>query len=438
MSGLAPGWASAKLGEIATTRLGKMLSASARAGINPRPYLRNKNVQWGRFELDDIAEMDFSEEEFARFEVAPGDLLVCEGGEVGRAAIWRGQIERVGYQKALHRVRPMAGIEPEFLLYLFMRLAQTNALEPFVTGSTIKHLPQEDLRELPVPLPPLDEQRRIVAAIEEQFSRLAAANKLMRAALLRISLLRRSVLVSVIPRPLPPHWKIPRVGDVGKVQLGRQRSPKYHVGANMKPYLRVANVFEDRLDLSDVMQMHFSPVEAERYRLHPGDILLNEGQSPELVGRAAMFRGEMAEICFTNSLIRFQPGPDVDGEFALLVFRSHLHSGRFQREARITTNIAHMASGRFKTVEFPLPPLKEQLALRTEAHRRLSLVDALESDVKMAVRRGNALRRSILERAFSGELVPQDPIDEPAFVLLERIATERAAVDPRKRRKVPA
>jgi hypothetical protein len=122
----------------------------------------------------------------------------------------------------------------------------------------------------------------------------------------------------------------------------------------MRPYLRVANVFEDRIDVSDIMEMNFSPEEFERYRLREGDVLLNEGQTPELVGRAAMYRGEPPEVAFTNSLLRFVPGPGVDAAYALLVFRRHLHVGRFNREARITTNIAHLSAGRLKSVEFPI------------------------------------------------------------------------------------
>jgi type I restriction enzyme S subunit len=116
VSQLPPGWAFTTLGEIAETRLGKMLSKKARMGNGSRPYLRNKNVQWGRIELDDVLEMDFTEAELERFGVLAGDLLVCEGGEVGRAAIWRGQLEWIGYQKALHRVRPLGEIAPEYLL----------------------------------------------------------------------------------------------------------------------------------------------------------------------------------------------------------------------------------------------------------------------------------------------------------------------------------
>lgn len=435
MSDLPNGWVVAPLGQIASTQLGKMLSKKAKAGVRPLPYLRNKNVQWGRIDIDDVAAMDFSDEEFERFALRSGDLLVCEGGEVGRAAIWRGQIEKIGFQKALHRVRPFGGIVPEFLFHQLRWLAQTDAFEALVTGSTIKHLPQEDFRTLPMAVPSVAEQRRIVAAIEEHFSRLDAAEGALADAERRRRALERVVLAQLTTRPAA-HWPIVSVNDVGRVQLGRQRSPKHHHGPGMRPYLRVANVFEDRIDVSDVKEMAFTPQEAVRYELHAGDILLNEGQSPHLVGRPAMYRGELPGGCFTNSLIRFQAGPDVEPAFALLVFRSHLHSGRFQREAQITTNIAHMAAGRFKTVEFPLPSIEEQGRIVSLFEERLSRIDALGAALRAARLRGTALRRSVLERAFRGELVPQDPSDEPASVLLERIRAERASDEgPRRTRR---
>src|SRR4051812_32672868 len=89
---------------------------------------------------------------------------------------------------------------------------------------------------------------------------------------------------------LPEGWEWSRVHEVGRVQLGRQRSPEHHQGAQMRPYLRVANVFEDRIDTSDVKEMNFDDAEYERFRLAPGDVPLNEGQSKHLVGRPAIFK----------------------------------------------------------------------------------------------------------------------------------------------------
>jgi len=204
--------------------------------------------------------------------------------------------------------------------------------------------------------------------------------------------------------PLPNGWTATKVRDIGSVQLGRQRSPDVHQGANMRPYLRVANVFEDRIDLSDVMEMHFEPKEVERYELGPGDILLNEGQSRELVGRPAMYRGELPGVCFTNSLVRFQASSAVDRDFALHLFRHWLKNGSFQAIAQITTNIAHLGAGRFGDMTVPLPPLNEQRrivakleALQARSRRAREALDAVPPLLEK-------LRQSILAAAFRGDL----------------------------------
>ncbi len=224
---------------------------------------------------------------------------------------------------------------------------------------------------------------------------------------------------------LPEGWCWARVQQVGSVQLGRQRAPQNHNGPHMRPYLRVANVFEDRIDLSDVMEMNFTPKEFETFRLSYGDILLNEGQSMELVGRPAMYRDEMPEVCFTNSLVRFRVYDGVDTNYALKVFLAYLNNGRFQKIATITVNIAHLGAGRFSEIEFPLAPKEEQAAIIEEVDRHFSLIDAAEKAIILGLARASRLRQGILKRAFEGKLVPQDPNDEPASVLLERIKTER-------------
>jgi type I restriction enzyme S subunit len=144
----------------------------------------------------------------------------------------------------------------------------------------------------------------------------------------------------------------------------------------MVPYLRVANVFEDRIDTNDVMEMHFAEDEFERFRLKVGDVLLNEGQSPHLLGRPAIYRGEPPNVAFTNSLIRFRASSAVMPEWALVVFRHHMHSRRFMREARITTNIAHLSLSRLSRVEFPIPPLAEQKRIIAAIEEEFSRIDA--------------------------------------------------------------
>ncbi|WP_345236377.1 hypothetical protein [Hymenobacter saemangeumensis] len=227
---------------------------------------------------------------------------------------------------------------------------------------------------------------------------------------------------------LPAGWVWASMRQLGEVRLGRQRAPQHHSGPYMRPYLRVANVYEDRFDLRDVMEMNFTPEEYEVYSLRENDILLNEGQSLELVGRPALYRNEVPGACFTNTLVRFRTYQNVLPKYALSVFRSYMHNGVFQKIASWTTSIAHLGADRFAGLHFPLPPLAEQAEIVAEVERRLTVLDALGQTLVDELKRAERLRQSLLHRAFTGRLVPQDATDEPAAALLDRLREESAKV----------
>jgi type I restriction enzyme S subunit len=173
----------------------------------------------------------------------------------------------------------------------------------------------------------------------------------------------------------------------------------------MRPYLRVANVFDDRIDISDVMQMNFTPTEFERFCLRKGDILLNEGQSKELVGRAAMFGDEIEGACFTNTLVRFRASAHVSAAYALLIFRHYLRAGVFQGIANITTNIAHLGAGRFADLPFPLPPIDEQVEIVRLCATRLETLGRIKAQLARTAEQVDRLDQSTLAKAFRGDLV---------------------------------
>jgi type I restriction enzyme S subunit len=198
---------------------------------------------------------------------------------------------------------------------------------------------------------------------------------------------------------LPAGWRWSTVAEVGTVDLGRQRHPDWHEGPEMRRYLRVANVFENRIDTTDLKEMDFSGV-SDRFKLEPGDVLLNEGQTPELLGRPAIYRGDPPDVAFTNSLLRFRAGPDVLPEWALIVFRRHMHVGRFTRESRITTNIAHLSAGRFKTVEFPVPPLDVQRRIVDIVDDHLSRLESVLATCRATIKRLTRLRQAELNVKF--------------------------------------
>lgn len=163
---LPAAWDWVRFGSIADTRLGKMLDAAKNQG-QLKPYLRNTNVQWWRFELDDIKEMRLAEDELQDFRLAQGDLLICEGGEPGRCAIWRSELDEIYFQKALHRARPLGGCISEYLQIVLRQDAVSGFLNSYFTGATIKHFTGEKLNRYVLPLPPVAEQCRIVTKVNE-------------------------------------------------------------------------------------------------------------------------------------------------------------------------------------------------------------------------------------------------------------------------------
>jgi type I restriction enzyme S subunit len=240
---------------------------------------------------------------------------------------------------------------------------------------------------------------------------------------------------------LPTGWCWASIDEVGDVMLGRQRAPQYLSGKHFHPYLRVANIKDDRIDFGDIQQMDFDEEHFIKYVLLPGDILVSEGQSPDLLGQSAIFRGEMKGLCFQKTLHRFRADPALtSAEYAQLVFRSHVATGTFRARGSVTTNIAHLTLEKFKACPFPLPPLDEQQRIVEVCSALLSLGFAVSARAEAVQGRIAQLTRATLTKAFRGELVPQDPTDESAYALLERIQSPRdKKVEPdRAKRARPA
>src|SRR5437870_7737295 len=176
---VAKPWPSVPLGNIAEVKLGKMLDKSKHLTGRRLPYLRNINVRWGSVDTSDVLEMYFEEDELDRFALRHGDVLVCEGGEPGRAAVWDGRMPEMKYQKALHRVRFNIPYEPKLLVYFLQTLATTNEWQNRFHGATIKHFTREMFIELPVPVPPIEEQRRLVAELDAEAAQMQTVRGLI-------------------------------------------------------------------------------------------------------------------------------------------------------------------------------------------------------------------------------------------------------------------
>lgn len=226
-----------RLCDVADIQLGKMLSPKAKngAGVSCR-YLRNQNVQWGRFDLADLATMRFTPDERSKFELRDGDLLVCEGGEPGRCAVWRRNLTDCYFQKALHRVRSHAAtMDPDFLAFWIRHLAFANAFADQNAKTTIAHLPLVRLRDLPVPAMELSGQRRIVACLKARLAAVETARKAAHAQVADAEALRQAIyreaFAEAVPVAVPPHFETPPAGwcwtklaDLARLESGHTPS----------------------------------------------------------------------------------------------------------------------------------------------------------------------------------------------------------------------
>ena len=256
--------------------------------------MRTKNVQQ---ELD-INDVWAVAEQFVRREeqiLKEGDILVSSANSwnlVGKCS-WIPKLPwKTTFGGFVSVLRPKPEqVEPRYLFRWFSSGRIQATLRSFGQQTTnISNLNIERCLRLPIPLPPLPEQRRIADILD----RADALRPKRRAALVQLDTLTQSIFLEMFGKPNTNDrgWPVSKVGDAGRVQLGRQRSPKYQTGAYTRPYVRVANIYEDEIDLSDVLSMDFDDKDFSSYKLQHGDILLNEGQSTELVGRPAI-SGEM-------------------------------------------------------------------------------------------------------------------------------------------------
>lgn len=159
-------WEKVRLGDVTDLCLGKMLDQEKNKG-DYHPYLANVNVRWGSFDLENLPQMRFEDDEQERYGLKYGDLIICEGGEPGRCAIWKDVIPNMKIQKALHRVRVHECLDYRYLFYWFVWAGKRGALEQYFTGATIKHMPGQKLKSVIIDKPPIETQRRIADILSD-------------------------------------------------------------------------------------------------------------------------------------------------------------------------------------------------------------------------------------------------------------------------------
>jgi type I restriction enzyme S subunit len=427
-------WAWTTLGEIAEVVGGvtKDTKKQSDPALPEVPYLRVANVQRGYLDLREITKIRVPESTLAKLRLQPGDVLLNEGGDrdkLGRGWVWNGQIPNCIHQNHVFRARlPEETVLPRFLAWYINYPARQWFDQHAAQSVNLASISLSTIKQLPVPLPPLDEQDRIVAVLEDHLSRLDAAVVSALAAARKAVALRRRTLADLVAPDSSGSWKKYRLEDVATaVRYGMYVSRPGHE-PNGVPILRISAVRSLALDLSDLRYSAKSSevVQREGYLLRGGDLLFTRyNGNPEYVGACAVVPENLEPLTYPDKLIRVSPDRSlVDPAYLAMACSAGGSRQAIRSAVKTTAGQAGISGGEIKRILLYLPDLDEQRRRAAEFQEHDEAVRHVEENVRSVARRGDYLRRSLLTEAFAGRLVPQDPAEEPASVLLERIRAQ--------------
>ena len=531
MTELPSSWITAEIAELVEPQEnGKPFQQGWSPRCESRPaddgewgVVKTTAIQHGEFWAHENKALPAKLDPRPQIEVMPGDVLMtCAGprNRCGVACLVEKTRPRLMMSGKMYRFRPRPAVLGARYLSHFIRLYDTqlriDAMKTGINDSGL-NLTHGRFGQLPVVVPPINEQRRIVEKIEAMFDEIDKGVESLQTARATLGLYRQSLLKSAfegrltadwraqnddkleapetllarihyehaalykaaldawqdacaqwradgekgkkpakpkrpkdfvgfakIPSrvsvPIPHGWAILPMSDLGQTTGGITKNQKRNALPFRAKYLRVANVYSNRLELDEIMEIGVTEEELAKTSLVTGDLLFVEGNgSIEQIGRVAIWDGSIAKMTHQNHLIRFSADGILSSRFALYFMMSPVGRKLIEAQASSTSGLHTLSISKIKGLPVPICSPAEQAEIVRILDARLEAVEALKAEIDTALTKASALRQSILKKAFSGQLVSQDPKDEPASALLERIKADRAkAPKTRKRRTAHA
>ncbi|GGK40512.1 restriction endonuclease subunit S [Nocardia camponoti] len=388
--------------QIAEVKLGRQRSPKNHDGPKMRQYLRAANVGWGGLLLDDVKTMNFTDAEMVQFRLEPGDILLNEASgsprEVGKSAIWGGEIDECAFQNTLLRVRLHDdAVDSRYLLHFFRREAETGAFVRGSRGTGINHLGRAALAKWEVPLLSIEEQRRIAAILDHA----DALRAKRREALARLDELTQSIFIDMFGaylageqrcevRPLSAAVQTGTIVTYGIVQAGEE----YPGGV---PYIRTGDISNGQIAANSLRRTDPAlAAKYERSKVQRGDIVMSIRAT---VGTTAVVTDELHGANLTQGTARISPGDDVDGAYLLEFLRNEKTQHWISRQVKGAT-FREITLARLRELPVPLPPLELQRAFGI----RVAKLAEVDSRNRVALTELDTLFSSLQSRAFRGEL----------------------------------
>ena len=402
-AGLIPeDWHASSVGAEFSVQLGKMLDAARNSG-EPKPYLGNRSVQWGRIDLAEIATVPMTPSDLQRFRLRRGDLLVCEGGEIGRAALWEEPLSECYYQKALHRLRPKGDFDPHLMMALLGLWTMTGRLANYVTQTSIAHLPKDKFELVPLPVPPSAEQRAIVDALSDVDGMLSALDALIA----KKQAIKQAAMQQLLTgrTRLPGFgraWETKRLGELGTTYGGLTGKRKADFEGGNARYVTFLNVLNNVvIDPDNVGIVSVAPTESQS-RVRKGDLLFNgTSETPGDLAMAAVVEMDEPDL-YLNSFcfgFRIHNQEEHSPLFTAYFFRGlpgrQLMHGLAQGATRYNMSKRH-----FMTLSLRLPDYDEQFAVAIT----LSEMDAEIAALARRRDKTRAIKVGMMQQLLTGRI----------------------------------
>lgn len=387
--------------------LGKMLDAKRISGEAPGCYLRNVDVQWDAVNTDALPEMDFAPGERDRYRLRSGDILVCEGGEVGRTAIWQAEIAECYYQKALHRVRPRSDQEvPRFFCYLMYSLAKRGVFAASGNPNTINHLTAVQLKHYHLPFPSAQEQSAIALFLDGKTAQIDALTRKKERLIELLQEKRSALIIRAVAKGLDPtvpmkesgidwlgeipaHWTVLHVSDLATLVNGFPFDSEHFVRGEGTPLVRIRD-----LNAAETEVNYVGPV-VENAWIDSGDIVV--GMDGDF--NVARWRGGRALL--NQRMCCLRPRKGCDAGFMAYVLPRPL---QVINDLTYSTTVKHLSSLDVRKIRLGAPGEREQRAIRTFLDRETASIDGLVEKVGDAIDRLKELRTALISAAVTGKI----------------------------------
>ena len=394
--------------------LGKMLDTKRQTGTKVLPYLRNVDVQWDRVNVIELPEMDISDEEKKRFTLSDGDLLVCEGGEVGRSAVWRGELDLCAYQKAIHRLRPLSATEsPRFLYWCMQHACARGVFLANGNPNTIPHLTGEALRVYRFTCPPRSEQSAIAAFLDRETAKVDVLVAEQQRLMDLLKEKRQAVISQAVTKGLnpdapkkpsgvewlgevPPHWEVTRMANVFREVAD--------AGSDDLPILSVSihhGVSDKEMDEDEMDRKVTRSDDRTKYKqVEPGDLVYNMMRA---------WQGGFGTVAVAGMVspayVVARPRRAVSTSFVEYLLRTPQAIEQMRRYSRgITDFRLRLYWEEFKNIQIALPPQAEAVAICTSVAVMDQQFTELTASCVNAIELLQQRRTALISAAVTGQI----------------------------------